>query len=118
MIEILVAKVFNTRNAVHLEHWRTKSFAQHTALGDLYENLISDIDAIVECYQGAFKPLDIPELPALIPPANIIKHLETDVVWIEKNCEEISGKVGAVENLLQNLCSTYFTAIYKLKNLS
>ena len=35
MIEELVALVFATRNAVHLEHWRTKSFAAHTAMGEL-----------------------------------------------------------------------------------
>lgn len=118
MIEILVSKVFNTRNAVHLEHWRTKSFAQHTALGDLYENLISDIDAIVETYQGSFGLIKVPELPALVAPVDIVKHLAAEVVWIEDNCDKICQGVGAIENLIENLSGTYFKAIYKLKNLS
>ena len=118
MIEILISKVFTTRNLVHLAHWKTKSFSEHTALGDLYEALVSDIDAVVETYQGAFGLVDISELPAAVSPANLIKHLEKEVVWIEDNCDKICQKVGAIENLLENLTGTYFKTIYKLKHLA
>ena len=118
MIEILIAKVFATRNAVHLYHWKTKSYAQHVALGDLYEALISNLDAVVECHQGAFNPVKITELPALVLPKDIIKHLEEEVTWIELNAEEICQSIEATENLLANLTGSYFTTIYKLKNLS
>lgn len=33
MLEELIMRVFAARNAAHLEHWRTKSYAQHVALG-------------------------------------------------------------------------------------
>ena len=54
MIEELIAKVFAAREAAHLEHWRTKSYAQHQALGEFYDTIIDQIDELVECYQGNF----------------------------------------------------------------
>ena len=44
MIEELIAKVFEARNAAHLEHWRTKSYAEHQALGDFYDGIIDIVD--------------------------------------------------------------------------
>ena len=52
MIEQLIARVFATRNAAHLLHWRGPSYAQHMALGDFYEAIIDKLDEIVECHQG------------------------------------------------------------------
>ena len=118
MIEILVAKVFATRNAVHLAHWKTKSYAQHEALGDFYDSLVGDIDAIVEMYQGAFGLVSLPELPALIPPKDIVKHLDEEVKWIADNQKACCKGVSAISNLIDNLTGSYFTTIYKLKNLS
>lgn len=40
MIEDLVARVFKTRNQAHLSHWKTKSFAEHQALGGVYLSTI------------------------------------------------------------------------------
>ena len=54
MIEQLIAKVFSTRNCTHLAHWRTKSYAEHVALGDFYDSVVDLIDNLVECYQGNF----------------------------------------------------------------
>lgn len=118
MIEILVAKVFITRNLAHLAHLKTKSYAQHMALGSFYDSIIDDIDAIVECYQGCFGLINIPELPSAKLPKDIVDYLEKEVVWIGANRKEIAQNVEAVENLLDNLSGTYFSTIYKLKNLS
>lgn len=40
MIEQLVSKVFAARNAAHLAHWSTGSYAQHVVLGDFYDGVI------------------------------------------------------------------------------
>lgn len=39
MIEQLVAKTFASRNAAHLQHWRTKSFAGHKALAGTLDSI-------------------------------------------------------------------------------
>jgi len=118
MIEILVAKVFTTRNLVHLQHWNTPSYAQHVALGDFYDKLIDDIDAIVEMYQGMFGKITVPELPAAVTPKNITKHIEDDCKWICDNQKSICKGVSAISNQIDNLTGNYMTTIYKLKTLS
>lgn len=116
MIKELVSKVFNTRGYVHLSHWKTKSFAEHMALGDLYEELIDGIDKLVEAYQGVFGLLDL-DVEKFDMPIDIIKHLSSELIWINNNCEEITKDLPALDNILQELQGSYMKALYKLKNL-
>lgn len=118
MIEELVALVFATRNAVHLEHWRTKSFAAHTALGELYDSLIDGVDPIVEAHQGVFELIEVDSLPKQPKATDIISRLEEDLVWINKNRKAITSGLPAIDNLLQSLEGSYMHALYKLKRLS
>lgn len=55
MIEQLVSRVFSTRNAAHLRHWSTQSYAEHVALGDFYDGVIDALDALVEARQGGIR---------------------------------------------------------------
>lgn len=118
MIEDLITRVFATRNAAHLEHWRTKSFAQHMALGDFYDSIIDNIDSIVEAHQGVFDLVDVGDLPAQKKVKNIVDRLEEDLLFIGQNRQKLSNKLPAIDNLLQDLEHTYMSALYKLKNLS
>ena len=118
MITDLVERVFATRNAVHLEHWRTKSFAQHMALGDLYDQLINGIDPIVEAHQGIFDLISVEDLPKQPKIINLIGRLEDDLEFIHKNRKYITSGLPAIDNLLQTLEGHYMTALYKLKRLS
>lgn len=116
MIEELVGRVFATRNAVHLAHWKTQSYAQHVALGSFYDDLVDKIDSIVEMYQGAFDLIE-KVTPRPVPSTNILNHLNSEVEWLEENMGEISGGIKAIENVLQDLSGSYYTTIYKLTNL-
>ena len=42
MIDGLIASVFAARNQAHIEHWNTKSYAEHAALGDFYDEIKSN----------------------------------------------------------------------------
>ena len=117
MIEILIARVFNTRNLAHLAHWRTKSFSEHMALGDFYDAIVGQLEEIVECYQGSNGLIKIPELPAALFQKDMVKYLEEELGWILENMKEMS-KDDSVENLIQTLAASYQRTIYKLKNLS
>lgn len=119
MLEELVSRVFATRNAAHLAHWRTKSFAQHMALGDFYDGVIDKIDGIVEAIQGSTgKLIGNVSLAATDNRGDMAARLGDDCNWIVKNRDKIAQRVTAVENLLDDLCDLYLTTIYKLKNLS
>lgn len=117
MIEQLVARVFATRNAAHLAHWKTKSFAEHMALGSFYDDVIDKIDPLVEAYQGAFGLIGDVEVKP-VAPNDIVALLTQDVRWMKTNADEITKKVTALQNLLDNISETYLSTIYKLKNLS
>ena len=54
MVAELVDRVFDDRDEAHREHWNTRSYAAHVALGDFYDAVIDKIDAFVEAYQGQF----------------------------------------------------------------
>ena len=119
MIEKLIARVFYARNVAHFEHWRatgTGSFAKHSALGSFYDDVIDAIDSLVEAYQGAFDligSIPVPETPG----GDVLKLLEGDADWIEKNHEDICRGNRAVANLLDSVTGTYLSTIYKLRNL-
>ena len=116
MIEQLISRVFYARNLAHFEHWRTKSYAQHKALGKFYDSIIGALDALVEAYQGAF------ELIGSIPSptdtkGDCLKILKADAAWIEEHHEEICKGNRAVANLIDNVTGIYLSTIYKLENL-
>jgi DNA-binding ferritin-like protein len=117
MIEELVSRVFTARNVAHLAHWKTKSFAQHMALGEFYDSIIDQVDALVEAYQGQFGLIG--NVPLKAPAkAEIISFLEDELEWLNENCEECTQENESLENLYQNIVASYQSVLYKLKNLS
>jgi hypothetical protein len=48
---------------------------------------------------------------------DILKCLESDAEWIEKNHEKICKGNRAVGNLVDTVTGVYLSAIYKLRNL-
>ena len=114
----LICKAFTTRNLLHFAHWNTKSFASHMALGDLYDQIIEDIDEIVECYQGKFGLITDLYTEKAELPKDIGKHVEEEMNWIEENRQFISKGNSSIENLIDILLGHYQKCVYKLKNLS
>lgn len=117
MIEELIARVFCARNAAHMEHWRTKCYAQHVTLCAFYNDIVDALDAVVEARQGVFDLVRVGELPAQPKVQNIVDYLEEDLVFINKNRAKITGGIAAIDNLLQGLEDVYMKTLYKLKNL-
>jgi DNA-binding ferritin-like protein len=119
MVEELISRVFYARNVAHFEHWRAKgdgSFAKHMALGSFYDDVIDAIDRLVEVYQGAFNLIG--NIPApKVSERDVLKLLEADAEWIEKNHEKICEGNRAVANLIDGVTEVYLSAVYKLRNL-
>ena len=116
MIEQLISRVFYARNLAHYEHWRTKSYAQHKALGKFYDGIIGALDALVEAYQGLNGLIGSIPSPTDTK-GDSLKILKADAEWIEANHEEICGGNRAVANLIDNVTGIYLSTIYKLENL-
>jgi hypothetical protein len=116
MIEQLVARVFHARNVSHWSHWRTKSYAEHQALGAFYDEVIEALDSIVEAHQGANDLIG--NIPAPDSSgASILALLQDDAAWIEEHHEEICGGNRAIANLIDSLTDKYLSTIYKLRFL-
>lgn len=118
MMEELIARCFKTRNQTHLMHWKTKSYAEHQALGSFYDELIDLLDKLVEACQGSKGIIGHVDLSCKDESVDVIKCLTEDANWISKNRSKIGHSVPALENILDEIVALYLTTIYKLKNLS
>ena len=116
MIEELVERVFAARDVTHREHWRTRSYSAHMALGDFYDGVIDAIDGIVEAYQGQFGLIGEVNV-ATTPVQNITLWLQAEMSWIQANQAAISRGSSAVSNLIDTLVELYQSTIYKLTHL-
>jgi len=119
MIEQMISRVFYARNLAHFAHWRAKgegSFAKHVALGEFYDGVIDTIDPLVEAWMGAYDLIGAIPVPEEME-KDILKCLESDAEWIEKNHDKICKGNRAVGNLVDTVTSVYLSAIYKLRNL-
>ena len=115
-IENLVSHVFALRNAAHVAHWRTKSFAQHMALGSFYDEVIDQIDAIVEAYQGQGKLIGSVQ-GLFVTETNIEPVIRSEMEWIRSVRDKVANGNTELQNLIDDLIGTYSTTVYKLKFL-
>lgn len=113
MIDKLIEKVFDARNATHVRHWTTDSYAQHKALGHFYEDVISSVDKFIEAYQGTFGQLE----NAAQQNKDVAALLRNDLMWLTENRSTIAKGVPALENLLDEMAAVYMKTLYKLENL-
>jgi len=118
MIEELVSRTFKTRNQAHLQHWKTKSYAEHQALGTFYDDVIDGLDKLVEATQGSKGIIGHVDLSCKDESVEIIKCLADDANWTSKNRSKIASGVPALENIVDEIVGIYLSTIYKLKNLS
>ena len=116
MIEQLISRVFYARNLAHYEHWRTKSYAQHKALGKFYDEIIEALDALVEAHQGLNGLIGSIPSPTDTK-GDSLKIFKADAKWIEEHHEEICKGNRAVANRIDNVTGVYLDAIYKLRYL-
>ena len=68
----------NFQNEIKLHHWDTKSYAQHQAIGGLYEGLDPLIDQFAEVYMGVMGKDEINEITDL--PLNGPKRISINSV--------------------------------------
>lgn len=118
MIEELISRVFFSRDASHVLHWKTRSYAQHEALGDFYSSIIDLLDKLVECYQGYCDALGEVTLTNKEMPSDISDLLTQDVDWICENRDKIAQSSSALANIIDEICALYMRTIYKLDFLS
>lgn len=110
-MENIISQLFAARDTAHLLHLKTKSFAKHLALSDLYDSLLASADSIAEIYQGKYGIMNIPN-PSFTQQENdpvlFVQHLAG---W----SESVKGNFNQADTHLLNEWDTLIAAIYRAK---
>ena len=116
MIEEFVSRGFALRDAAHLAHWASRSYAEHKTLGKFYSDLIDSMDAVIEAYQGCNVLIKTVK-PRGYEPDDILSQIIKEANWIAENRDNIADGNQVLENQLDELGALYASTVYKLRFL-
>ena len=117
MIGEFISLLFLSRDVAHKEHLRTRSYAQHMALGDFYDRIIDLADSLAEAYQGRNGIIEIPGMDDE-DVGDIIQQLKRYLSWIDANrYQAVSKEDTAIQNIIDEIVALYLSTLYKLQNL-
>jgi hypothetical protein len=114
----MVSVLLHSQTQVHIFHLQTKSFSEHKALQEYYEEIDGLVDGIIESYQGKYEVIknydsakteDYKSLDQVI---NYFKSLDTMIEKARKNVKEsfIQNQIDTVQELI-------YSTLYKLRFL-
>ena len=113
-----IATLFLTRELAHRYHLSTKSYSQHKALGNFYEDLLDLIDDLAEMTQGAHGLLDIPILTENKSYKEALYCIADKLQYVEANRYKAYSKQDtAIQNKIDEIVAVFLSTIYKLENL-
>lgn len=113
----IVAILFVSRDQAHREHLKTRSYSQHMALGDFYDEVIDMADNFAETAQGLYGVLNIPyETPVNGPIATV---LDTHIGNIESLRKAFSKpEESCLLNIIDEISMIFAKTLYKIQVLS
>jgi len=111
--------LFAFADIIKIAHLKAKgpgAYAQHVALGELYDSVSDMADDITETIQG-YKGILTISIPAssFMEPISYIKSKRSEII---SKMEIICKEMPDVENKLQDLVGVMSKTIYKLENLA
>lgn len=117
--EKMVSEILNSRNQTHIFHLQTKSFAEHKALNDYYDEIVGLFDGLVESYQGKYGIISnftCDGVENYKSNDSTIKYFEKLVKNIEKMRKSVNDSY--LENQIDTVVELIYSTIYKLRFLS
>ena len=114
-MENLIAHLFLARELAHRAHLRSRSYAEHVALGEFYGAIVDHADTITEAWQGRTgELLSIPLLSGSIDQP-ILDVLKAHVDWIASARYVAAPRDDTpIQNLIDGAVEAYLSTIYKL----
>lgn len=115
MIAKAIGIMFAGRTVTHIQHLKTKSYAEHKALNEFYDGIVDLADDLAEATQGQYGLLDIPFITVAVP--------NDSTVFLKGQLAELDKIMKCVDedylmNIYQEIQKLYRSTIYKLVNLS
>jgi len=113
-----IATLFLTRELAHRYHLSTKSYSQHKALQNFYDDLLDLTDDLAEITQGAHGILNIPILTEKSGYKEPLYCIAEKLKYVETNRYKAFSKDDtALQNKIDEIVETFLRTIYKLENL-
>lgn len=114
----MISLILHSRNQAHIFHWQTKSYAEHKALNDYYDEIVPLVDDLVESFQGKygiiqnFKSYEINNYTSVSGTIKYFKGLFSKIEKLRNSCKDsyIQNQIDTVEELIE-------TTLYKLRFL-
>lgn len=116
----IASKLFNARTQVHIYHLQTKSYSQHKALNEFYDEILDLTDAYIETIQGKLGMiLTGYKTYPLLEDNNPIKFLSQLKIDIENYRINVLNKkeYNNLDNQCQVIVDLIESTLYKLKFL-
>lgn len=114
-----IATLLHAVTGVHMLHLMAKgngSFAEHMALGALYDGLQDAVDGLAEEYFGCYGMVDGFPNEEFHAPTESRPYVEAVYQYILKNRKRM-GDATHVQNSIDSILTLVSTTIYKLKYL-
>lgn len=111
----LFSLLLGASTELHLFHLKVESYAQHKAIGDLYESIQNQADQIIEVYQGIHGLIDI-KIPSCTAPTNIesyLKRLRTTILNNKDSFEDMPD----LQNVIDEVAAGIARTLYKIRFL-
>jgi len=115
-IEAFSLALLNSATCAHLQHWQTRSYANHKALQKYYEAIPDLVDQLVESYIGRYGPLTEFEEEFEIEedPVRYFKALQK---YVDENRKHLP-KDSELQNTIDEITTLIDSTLYKLQQLS
>ena len=114
-------KLLSMLSQIRILHWQAKSFAEHKALGKLYEALDPLVDRFVESYSGARRKVPTSKDLFSDPPSDYVSKIET-IKQLDCMCDYLCDELpkslkGHSDSSLLNIRDEMLGAIQRTRYL-
>ena len=111
----LISLCFAARTQAHILHLTTRSYAQHTALGCFYDEIVGLADAFAETYIGEYGLID--RYPGKsLDAANGEALMDAFISWVTANRQRVCDS-AVCQALIDDILTLAYSTRYKLKVL-
>ena len=113
-----IGTMLHSATITHFMHLKTKSYAEHMALGAYYEGVVDLVDSIAEVIQGCYGEI-IEDYPSAFgnTSAQPLDYMQTLAEFVDSMRDKMPQESN-VQNEIDTLKSLIDSTIYKLKFLA
>lgn len=117
MVEEFISGLLHSVTITHMYHLKTRSFAQHSALGAFYEGMDDLVDGLIEAYQGKYGLIEDYVLDAGDMPPSPLEYLISLSEFVKVGRADFVQD-SELQNMIDEIASLIDSTIYKLRFLA